>query len=108
MTTIPDRDQEALQLAIERCRAEDAERDRQIVRMLGERPWRRVAEFAAYSCQMVNLKLQPWDFPPCWVEPDDYRHRQAAKLLREMLEAGVSKYHPDPLAAIEAAKAVQP
>ena len=99
-----DADRKALQLAIERCRAQDAERDAQIIRMLSERPWRRVAEFAAYSCQMNSLKLKPWQTPPCWSEPDDYRHRQAAKLLREMLAAGLSRFEPHPLAAIEVAK----
>jgi hypothetical protein len=29
---------------------------------------------------------------------------QAARLLREMLDAGISRYHPDPVAALKAAK----
>ena len=98
-------DRAALVLALTKCRAESRKRDRQITAMLLEpRPWQEVAEFAAYSTQMDSLKLKPWQLPPCEVEPDDRQHRQAAKLLREMLALGVSKYHPDPLAAIEAAK----
>jgi len=77
-------DCEALALALERC------------------PYARDGEAAAYSLQMDNLKLKPWQWPPCWVEPGDRRHKQAAKLLRDMLAAGVSRWHPDPLAAIEA------
>jgi hypothetical protein len=97
-------DQEALQLAIEQCRKQDSSRNAQITTMLSERPWQEVAEFAVYSCQMINLKLKPWEFPPCWVEPADREHRQAAKLLREMLALGISRFHPDPLTAITEAK----
>ena len=32
-------------------------------------------------------------------------HRAAAELLRRMLALGISRWHPDPLAAIEAAEA---
>ena len=98
-------DRAALELALKQCRAESAQRDRQITSMLIEpRPWQEVAEFAAYSCQMDALHLKPWQFPPCWVEPGDRKHRKAAKLLREMQSLGVSRFHPDPLAAIEEAK----
>ena len=95
-------DRAALELAIEQCRAQSGDLDTQIAAMLIDRPWLECATFAAYSCQMDSLKLKPWEFPPCWVEPGDREHRQAAKLLRKMLAAGVSRFHPDPLAAIEA------
>jgi hypothetical protein len=36
------------------------------------------------------------------LEGDD-RRRDAAMLLKRMLDAGVSRYHPDPLAALEKA-----
>jgi len=98
-------DREALTLALQKCRAESPERDRQIDDMLIDRPWQEVCEFASYSCQMTHLKLRPWQCPPCWVEPDDRKHPQAAKLLREMTALGISRFHPDPLAAIAAAKA---
>ena len=104
MTTIPDRDQEALQLAIAQCRAEDADRDAQITAMLAERPWQRVAEFASHCCQSRALKLKPWQLSPCQIDVDDREHKQAAKLPREMLALYVSCFHPDPLAAIAEAK----
>jgi hypothetical protein len=50
--------------------------------------------------------------PPCWVdnvdipiEGNDYNnHRAAQQLLRQMLELGISRWHPDPLAAIAEAE----
>jgi len=93
-------DRNALQLAIERCRAVDADRDQQISAMLMERPWREVAEFAAYSCQMDSLRLKPWELPPCAVDVNDREHRQAAKLLTQMLAVGLSRYEPDPVQAL--------
>ena len=60
-------------------------------------------EFAAFSLQCENLKLTPWQSPPVDLSdgsdpgPDD---THAAKILQRMLKAGVSVYHPDPLAAL--------
>ena len=104
MTMIPDRDRVALELALTQCRAEDADRDAQIIAMLAERPWRQVAEFASTCCQSRALKLKPWQLSPCQIDVDDREHKQAAKLLREMLALYVSCFHPDPLAAIAEAK----
>jgi hypothetical protein len=98
-------DRTALDLALKQCRAASSARDQQITAMLMERPWQEVAQFCSYNSQMDSLKLKPWEFPPCWVEPDDRQHRQAAKLLREMLAAGVSCWHPDPLAALDQKRA---
>jgi hypothetical protein len=45
--------------------------------------------------------------PPCHVnDPDNpvREERKAARLQQRMLRAGVSKWHPDPLAAIAEAK----
>jgi hypothetical protein len=40
--------------------------------------------------------------------PDDHHgERRAAELLRKMQARGTSKYHPDPLAAIEEAEAAE-
>jgi len=52
---------------------------------------------------------------PCMVEPDDsdepgQEHRsigKSAALLRQMLACGVSRWHPDPVGAIEAAEAAR-
>jgi hypothetical protein len=99
------RDRDALQLAIDRIRAAGGNRAQQVAEMLAERPWKEVAEFASYYEQMRTLRLRPWEWPPCWVTVDDDEHPEASKLLREMRAAGVSKYHPDPVAAVKKANA---
>jgi hypothetical protein len=67
------------------------------------RSWASVAEFCAYSEQMANLHLKPWQEPPMHVDPDNPKagEAEAAALLRRMLQAGISRWHPDPLAALE-------
>ena len=42
------------------------------------------------------------------VRPRDTSDFNAASLLRLMLDLGKLKYHPDPIAAIEAAKGLRP
>jgi hypothetical protein len=100
-------DREALTLAMERTRAESLQRSEQIDDKLKDESWEDVATFAAYCARIESLKLKPWQQPPCHADEDDPNPRdpQAQALLKEMLSAGVSRYHPDPLAAIEAAKA---
>ena len=74
---------------------------------------RRAAMFASYCCQMDSLHLKPNQIPPMYVtdpnNPDEGRGPQqagldgryeAAALLRHILAAGVSRYHPDPGAAL--------
>jgi len=107
-------DREALERALDMARQESPAQRDQIDRMLREDGWGRTAEFAAYCCQDHHLKLKPWEMPPCWVrgDPDailaapaanhDYRgHRQATLLLKRLLAAGLSKYEPDPEAALK-------
>ena len=108
-------DRDALDRAIEICRTRKDPADReQIERKIATEPWREVGEFAAYSCQMDSLHLQPWQSPPCWVDdlvsdiqgaPDgvggDY---EAAKLLQRLLDAGLSRYEPDPVGALKQAR----
>jgi hypothetical protein len=109
-------DKAALELAIDLARKGDRTSQQQIDAMLKERPWQDVAEFAAYGCQCDALRLKPWQPPPCWAEVDDQDneagpisgHKAAAELLRRMLALGISRWHPDPLAAIETAEAERP
>ena len=107
-------DRAALELALEADRSKGDRATRlQLESMLQERPWIEVAKFAAYGRQCDALRLRPWQPPPCWAEVDDQDneagpisgHRAAAELLRRMLALGISRWHPDPLAAIEAAEA---
>ena len=99
---MPRHDRAALKLALSTARAEDRARAQQIDAKLKDEPWAEVAEFAAYVCQGRSLHLAPWKSPPCWADADD--SDPAAKLLRQMLDLGVSRWHPDPMAAIEEAK----
>jgi hypothetical protein len=100
-------DLEALKLAMEQCRVSSRARGRQLDAMLEDRPWEEVAQFAAYDRQIANLRLKPWQEPPCHVEdPNEPRRGEehAAKLLRKMLKAGLSRWHPNPPAALEASE----
>ena len=78
--------------------------------MLCNRTREEVETFAVGRCQDRNLQLRPWECPPYQTKlvdvPSDswgYRPGEVA-LLKRMLRAGVSRFHPDPLAAIEAAE----
>jgi hypothetical protein len=111
-------DQAALELALEQLRKEPG-RPEQLDWKIEHDGWQDTAEFAAYCRQSRTLHLRPWETPPCWViDPDsppdfgegesagrNYDGRaQAAKLLRKMLALGISRWHPDPRAAIAEAR----
>jgi hypothetical protein len=106
-------DREALERALERARALEQERNdprrdgkTQLESMLEDRPWQKVAEFAAYGQQMRSLGLRPWEWPPCWVHTDDANpeHGEAVKLLKRLLDAGLSRFEPDPIKALRGAE----
>jgi hypothetical protein len=127
-------DRDALQLAIDLTLLDDPPdrgRVEQVTDFLngaGEflpaRPWREVAEFCAYHQQMRRLKLYSWSSSPCWIITEaeanailargpipaadgsgkDISNCSSAELLKRMLRAGVSPYHPNPLAALVEAK----
>ncbi len=110
-------DRAALELAIEVTRNESAARRQQVDDFLSSplwiRPWFDVATFCASCAQSRRLNLPPWQPPPCNIgniaaalnDLDPQRgYRAAARLLQRMLDAGVSRWHPDPLAAIAEAE----
>ena len=80
--------------------------------MLRDRPWERVGRFAASCAQSRALGLQPWQSPPCRASLADLNQpyddprgaRESAELLKKMLALGLSKFEPDPLAAIAGAE----
>jgi len=111
---LSDLDRDALERAIATDRARNAACRQQIDDKLRREPWLEVARLAADRCQEIAVCLPPWQcWPPCRVQPDDmdragYQHRgisQSAALLRRMLAAGLSRYEPDPVRALEAAEA---
>jgi hypothetical protein len=74
--------------------------------LVRERGWDEAAMVAAYDCQARSMRLRWWEQPPCVasVRGKD----RAARLLRRMARRGISRYHPNPLAAIAAAGAATP
>jgi hypothetical protein len=113
---IGDIDRKAFELAIAAARNEDQGRRDQIDDFLRTRPFEEVGRFASYHCQMRSLHLPPWMYPPALIDitavgeilaaGDNDMHGRfvAAKLVQRLLDLGVSKFHPDPMAAIDAAK----
>jgi hypothetical protein len=97
-------DREALEEAMRLLRLEPG-RARQLDDKLQDEPWVAVAEFAASCVQSRTLHLKPWELPPCDIYPND-PDSPGKRLLKRMLEADVSRYAPDPIAALEAAGAV--
>ena len=97
-----DADKAALELCMERYKAQDKESRQQIASMLKDSSWHEVAIFACSNVQYQALCLKPWQTPPCFVDEDDPEERaqDAQLLLQRMLAAGISRYHPDPLTAL--------
>ena len=102
-------DQDALERALQlACRRspEDAARFEE---MLRHKPWREVCESAAYSMQVRNLRLKPWQAPPMSVRTDEIGmgygcSASEVKLKRRMVSLGISIFEPDPRGAIEQAE----
>jgi hypothetical protein len=106
-------DIEALTRSIELAQAESAATRQQIDDMIREWGWERASKFAAYCCQDRALRLRPWMVPPCWLSidaavqaalatppPDLGGCRAAGQLVERLLSAGLSRYEPDPEAAL--------
>jgi hypothetical protein len=75
------------------------------------RSFEEVGRFAAYHCQCRILRLKPWETAPCDAGPhlhpdatDTHGYGAAAELLERMLAAGLSRWEPDPIGALEAAE----
>ena len=112
-------DQDALARAIAAIRKSNAGGAvLQIEQKLEREGFEVAGSFAAYSQQVDNLHLMPWEVPPCWVAPaniedllatspdadDTHGWRDAARLLKRLLDAGLSRFEPDPIAALAAAE----
>lgn len=94
-------DKEALQAALEAVKA-DPEYSAHLQLQLDDgEPWEDVACSAAYHAQIRALRLKPWQSPPMYGDVGGPEQSQARKLLDRMLAAGVSRYHPNPLAALK-------
>jgi len=105
-------DRQALRRAFDLARQHDEQHRAQIDAKLEDgEPWESIAAFAAYCCQMRSLGLKPWQAPPCQcdgiISPENSYGGcvEEVSLLQRMLKAGISRYEPEPLAALEIAEA---
>ena len=64
---------------------------------------RQIAEFASSVLQSEALNLAPWETVPCHARVDGMGSDGSVKLLARMEAAGISRWHPSPLEALEAA-----
>jgi hypothetical protein len=99
-------DREAMAAAVAMMRA-DPQQCALIEDVLANRSEEEAALFAVGFCQTKNLKLRPWEAPPrdtCDGPPADRYGCPDSEvaLLKRMTAAGVSRFHPDPLAALAA------
>jgi hypothetical protein len=103
-------DRDALTRALAIARAESEQERERLDEMVRSRGWQEAAEFAAYCCQDRNLRLRPWEAPPCHshdvMMPDDsYGNRPDELALRQRLRrAKLSIWEPDVLNALERAE----
>ena len=94
-------DHAALKLAVDLTLADpDQDRVEQMQKMMEQDPWWEYATFASYYQQTRNLHLKPWQDPPSAVLDDDKNDPDAVRLLNRMLKRGISRFHPDPMAAL--------
>jgi hypothetical protein len=110
-------DRVAMMRAIDLARQQNDGRREQIDQKLADEPWEEVGAFASYCCQDAALQLKPWQTPPCWLSDSDVQAalasleddhtgwRAAAQLVVRLEAAGLSKYEPDPITALERAEA---
>jgi hypothetical protein len=105
------RDFEALKLALEMLKQSEPELIPTLDEMVRDRGEQEVGAYAASVLQVKNLRLRPWECPPCETvdvsNPKNtygYRPNEVA-LLKRMLEANISRWHPDPTAALAEAEA---
>lgn len=100
-------DRDAFKRAIEMIRAESPSRRAQIDDKLAREGFEQAGQFAAYHGQVSTLRLKPWQPPPMYADPrgvgpDDgiMGYRAAELLLQRLLAAGLSRFEPDPVAAL--------
>jgi hypothetical protein len=105
-------------LALRRDSGEPGRRE-QIDELLQGEGWFSTADFCATGCQRKNLRIKMWEPCPAEIPIDEIAgiiaagrdgksgYFAAAKLLKRMLLLGISRFEPDPLTAIDRAKAKQ-
>jgi hypothetical protein len=99
-------DREALKRALALLRA-DPEYSAQILSKLAAEPWEDVAEFAAFCAQSDSLGLQPWQSAPMYAGLSPHQPDALALMVR-LVGAGLSRFEPDPIAALAQARSASP
>jgi hypothetical protein len=99
MSATKERDKEALTRALEIFSRDPRNATQVKGKMAQGDSWAECAGHAAYNCQIKALGLLPWQNPPCHC--DGTGTDLMDRLLRRMLDAGLSAYEPDPLAALK-------
>jgi hypothetical protein len=100
-------DRDALERAIEMMRRHSPMKAAQIDDKLAHEGFIAAGTFAAYCMQCDTLRLKPWEAPPMdaqsgdVIDPNVYGYRPGeVALCNRLLAAGLSRYEPDPLAAL--------
>jgi hypothetical protein len=118
--TLTPTDRDALERAFAAARRDPVQRRRIDEWLAAGEAWESVAKSCAVLCQDANLRLMPWQLPPASRTIADHLddalrepggpsgRREAAELLKKLLELGLSRYEPDPAGAIAAAEQRQP
>jgi hypothetical protein len=97
-------DRAALERCIEIVRRDPREAKRIDDRLAEGSDWANVATGCAFHCQMESLSLMPWMSPPMVADVGGSNvDPHAVALLRRLLDAGLSRYEADPVAALERA-----
>lgn len=77
------------------ARGESRTRAKQIDAKLRKETWEAVGRYAAFCAQITSLNLQLWESTVVYADTPE-----AHALLRRLKAAGLSRYEPDPLAAL--------
>ena len=97
-------DEDALRRALDEVQRDPQEAEH-FARLLKSKSWAEVARTASYHCQRQNLKLKPWESPPQFgdvvtAHGDPKARDKARRLLDRLLASNLSRYEPNPEAAL--------
>ena len=107
-------DRDALERCLKAARASKGYGHQHVERLLKEEGWLRAAEEACFYQQFTALGLKIWQQPPCEIHPHDVKailargddgiggQYCAALLAKQLIEADLSQFEPDPAHALEA------
>jgi hypothetical protein len=107
-------DVEACERALEIARSSGPDKREQIDQLLAEDGWSAAADLAVYHSQRELIRPRLWQPTPADIDPADIDRIlaagddhlagefQAARLLKKMLKAGLSRYEPRPIEALQA------